>query len=184
MMKPTDFLLILIDTCGGSIHGRTLLQKKTYFVSVLSGVKVDLGFGAHYYGPFSEIVEGTAIQLKNLGFLQESETGFGLVSGGFEVKRYDYALTEGGRKLVESLKALPEYDAVHVAVNKINNAGDPNYVELSIAAKSYFLLKRNGSAMTVAELQGEAEKYDWRISPKSIEHAMSFLEKVGLTKLQ
>jgi uncharacterized protein YwgA len=179
-VNATDFLLCLIDASGGAIHGRTLLQKKAFFVSELTDIDASLRFDAHYYGPYSATVEGTATQLKNLGFAQESSTGFGLLSGGFEIRRYDYYLTEDGKRLLESLRATEEYRRIKNAVDRINQAGDPNYVELSIAAKSYFLLKKKGVPMSVNELQREAEKYNWTISPASIQHAVNFLQSVDL----
>jgi uncharacterized protein YwgA len=180
-MKPTDFLLCLIDTSGGSIHGRTLLQKKAFFVTELIGEDFGLKFDAHYYGPFSSTVEGTATQLKNLGFLQESSTGFGILSDGFEVRRYDYTLTEDGKFLVERLRETPEYKTISYATHRMLAAGDPNYMELSIAAKAYFILKKKeGAGMSVAELIKEAEKYNWNISPHSVRRAISFLSSINL----
>jgi uncharacterized protein YwgA len=37
------------------MRGRTLLQKKLYFVSALS--REDFGYEPHYYGPYSTVVE-------------------------------------------------------------------------------------------------------------------------------
>lgn len=179
-MNSPEFLLSLIDSNGGSIQGRTLVQKKAFFVSVLSGINPNLGFDAHYYGPFSSIVESTLTTLKNLGFLQEASTGFGVVSGGFEMKRYDYSLTDDGQALVRRLRDSAEYAAIQDAARRIEAAGDPNYVELSIAAKAFFLLKRKGRRMSVRELKEEGEKFNWSISPESIKKAVSFLEQIGL----
>jgi uncharacterized protein YwgA len=180
-MNPTDFVLSLIDAAGGEIPGRTLLQKRAFFVTELTGDDFDLKFDAHYYGPYSATVEGTTTQLKNLGFLQESATGFGAVKDGFEVRRYTYSLTEDGRQVVEHLRQTAEYQRIRVAMERILSAGDPNYVELSIAAKTYFLLKRKeGGKMTLRELSKEAKKYNWNISPASVEKAADFLGQVGL----
>ena len=180
-MKPTDFLLCLIDASGGSIQGRTLLQKRAFFVTELTGQDFGLKFDAHYYGPFSPTVEGTATQLKNLGFLQESSTGFGIISDGFEVRRYNYTLTEDGKFMVERLRHTPEYKTISDATHRILAAGDPNYMELSIAAKAYFILKKKeGTVMSVADLIKEAEKYNWNISPQSLKRAVSFLSSINL----
>lgn len=163
------------------MQGRTLLQKRAFFVTELIGEDFGLKFDAHYYGPYSPTVEGTTTQLKNLGFLQESNTGFGILSEGFEVRRYDYSLTEDGQKLLERLRASPEYGIVKGATDRVLAAGNPNYVELSIAAKAYFLLKKKeGGSMSVAELIKQAEKYNWSISPESIHRAVGFLSSVGL----
>ncbi len=180
-MKPTDFLLCLVDASGGKVEGRTLLQKRAFFVTELIGSDFGLKFDAHYYGPYSATVEGTTTQLKNLGFLQESSTGFGIVSDGFEVRRFNYSLTGDGEQLLEGLRGTPEYNSIKTATERVLAAGDPNYVELSIAAKAYFLLKKKeGGSMSVAELIKEARKYNWSISPESIHRAVSFLSAVGL----
>ena len=180
-MKPTDFVLCLIDVAGGKMQGRTLLQKRAFFVTELIGNDFGLQFDAHYYGPFSSTVEGTTTQLKNLGFLQESSTGFGTLRDGFEVRRYNYSLTSDGEQLLEQLRNTPEYNAIKEATSRVLAAGDPNYVELSIAAKAYFLLKKKeGVGMTVAELIKQGEKYNWSISPESVQKAVHFLTSIGL----
>ncbi len=179
-MKPTDFVLCLIDACGGTVSGRTLLQKMAFFVAELLGEDFGLKFDAHYYGPFSSTVEGTLIQLKNLGFVQESSTGFGILSDGFEVRRYDYSLTDDGRQLLEGLRSSALYSRIQDSVRRIRAAGNPNYIELSIAAKAYFILKRKEGGMSISEIQKEAEKYSWNISPRSIERAVAFLQSVKL----
>jgi len=180
-MKPTDFLLCLIDASDETIEGRTLLQKRAFFVTELVGEDFGLKFDAHYYGPYSATVEGTTTQLKNLGFLRESSTGFGTLADGFEVRRYDYTLTDDGKYLVKKLQTTPEYKKISDATHLMRTAGDPNYMELSIAAKAYFLLKKKeGGGMSVAELIKQAEKYSWNISPESVKRAIAFLTSIGL----
>jgi hypothetical protein len=66
----------------------------------------------------------------------------------------------------------------------MSTAGDPNYVELSIAAKAFYLLRKKNAPMTVRELQEEAEKYNWTISPDSIQKAVAFLQALGLASAQ
>ena len=54
-MRITDVLLLVVEREGkDGLHGRTLLQKKLYFLSVLQ--KANFGFSAHYYGPYSAFV--------------------------------------------------------------------------------------------------------------------------------
>ncbi len=180
-MEPTDFLLCLIDASGGKVPGRTLLQKIAFFVTELIGEGFGLNFGPHYYGPYSATLEGATTQMKNLGFLQESTTGFGTISDGFEVRRFNYSLTSDGEQLLERLRGVPEYKLIKDATDRILSAGNPNYVELSIAAKAYYLLKKKeAGGMSVAELIRQAEKYNWSISPESIHRAVGFLTSVGL----
>jgi uncharacterized protein YwgA len=181
-MNVPEFVLALIQACGGTVRGRTMLQKRGFFVPLLSEIPIDLGYQAYFYGPYSATIDAALTQLKNLGFVEEATTGFGVVSGGFEMRRYDYTLTDDGRKILEPLLQTIEYKAVEEAVRKIRAAGDPDYFELSIAAKAYYLLGKQGREMSAIELQREAEKFDWNIQEQSLTGAVQFLERVGLAK--
>jgi len=69
-MYTIDVLLLVVKEAGeNGLQGRTLLQKKVYFLSELVGI--DLGFSAHYYGPYSGLVAGNLASLVNHGFLDE-----------------------------------------------------------------------------------------------------------------
>ena len=51
-MHIQDLILLVIgNEKNKNLQGRTILQKKLYFLSVLK--EIDLGFGPHYYGPYS-----------------------------------------------------------------------------------------------------------------------------------
>jgi DNA-binding PadR family transcriptional regulator len=179
-MKVPEFVLALINASGGAIRGRTMLQKRAYFASLLGAIDIGFGYQAYYYGPYSSEIDAALTQLKNLGFIEEATTGFGVVSGGFEMRRYDYRLTEDGLKVVEPLLGTPEYRAMEEAIRRIQGAGDPNYFELSIAAKAYYILAKQGKEMSRTELQREAQKFDWNIQEESLAGAIRFLEQVGL----
>lgn len=179
-MNVPEFVLALINASGGRVRGRTMLQKRGYFVRLLSGIRTNLGYDAYYYGPYSAKIDAALTQLKNLGFTEEAETGFGVVSGGFEIRRYDYALTDDGREILQPLLETPEYQSIVEAVEKIQDAGDPNYFELSIAAKAYYILMRQGKEMSRSELQREAKNFDWNIQEPALTGAIQFLERIGL----
>src|SRR5260370_26318804 len=119
--------------------------------------------------------------MKNHGFIEEGTTGFGVVSGGFEMRRYDYSLTEDGEKVLQPFSKSAEYRAIEAAVRKIQEAGDPDYVELSIAAKAFFILQKQQKGMTAAELMKEATKFNSNIPEHSLGRAVAFLTAVGLT---
>jgi uncharacterized protein YwgA len=181
-MNAAQFLLSLIDASNGTIQGRTLLQKRAFFVSLLSGVDSGLGFDAYYYGPYSSTLDNTVAQLKNLDFVDEDDTPFGIISGGFEMRRYDYKLTPQGNEVVEKLRKTEEYKRIRDSVQKIEAAGNPNYFELSIAAKAFFILRKQRRPMSTEEIKREAEKFHWEIQPQSLEKAVTFLQRLGLTK--
>jgi len=179
-MNASEFLLSMIAASGGSVDGRTLLQKRSYFVLLISGVPLDLGFRAYYYGPYSSTLDGTLTQLKNLGFVEESSTGFGVLSGGFEMRRYDYRLTEDGKKVLEPLLQATEYEAVERAIQQIRDAGEPDYMQLSIAAKAHYILQKQDKRMSTTELLAEAKEFNWNISGHSLERAVEYLKSIGL----
>jgi uncharacterized protein len=181
-MNTSQFVLSLIRASDRKIQGRTLLQKRGYFVSLLARLSTDLGYQAHYYGPYSAALDGALTQMKNLGFVEEGSTGFGVVNDGFEVRRYDYYLTGDGEKVLQQFLKTAEYTKIEQAVRKIKEAGDPNYMELSIAAKAFFILKRQQKGMTAAELTKEATKFNWNITEQSLGRAISFLAALGLTR--
>ena len=57
-MHIIDILILVVKSEGeNGLRGRTLLQKKIYFLSEL--MDVDLGFSPHYYGPYSSYVAST-----------------------------------------------------------------------------------------------------------------------------
>lgn len=180
-MNSAQFLIALLHASGGNIQGRTLLQKRAFFVGLLSGIDAELEYDAHYYGPYSSTVDSTIAQLKNLGFVREETTEFGVASGGFEMRRYHYFLTEQGNQIAQKLTALPSFAQIQDSVRKIQKAGDPDYVELSIAAKAFFIVARQKRPMSVAEITKEAGKYNWNIGEQSVKKAVGFLQSVGLT---
>jgi uncharacterized protein YwgA len=184
-MKATDFLICLLKASGGRIQGRTLLQKRAFFVSILTKDDLGVQFSPHYYGPFSPSLDSALSQLKSLGFVEELTLGFGMVNeGGFEVKRYDYRLTDDGEKIAALIvkNRSEEYKKVANSLKLLQRAGDPGYFELSIAAKAYFVLHAKGTPMTRDEIVREAKSFDWKIQPESLEKAVSFLQKLQLAQ--
>lgn len=179
-MNSTDFVILLVDAFGGNVQGRTLLQKRAFFVTLLGELDVDLGFDAHFYGPYSSAVDNSVTQLKNLRFIEESANSYGVDSTGFEMKRYDYKLTSDGQQIAAALRGTAEYRKIRSAVERLSEAGNLNYFELSIAAKAFFLLRKKAKAMSKQEVIREAQKFDWDITPSSLETAVSFLERISV----
>jgi uncharacterized protein YwgA len=78
--------MLIIDAAGGTLEGKTLLQKRAYFLSEL--LNFDLDYHAHYFGPYSPQLENGIGRAKSLGFIEEKTLGFGISdSVGFEVRR-------------------------------------------------------------------------------------------------
>lgn len=180
-MRTRDVLLLAYDAFGGQISGKTTLQKKMYFLAVK--LDYDLGYGAHYYGPYSRDVAAANSELKALGHLKESVSGWGSTDPqGFEIARYDYSLTSDGRRIVDRKRRQhpEEYDAIHRAAQEIRDAGEIGYMRLSVAAKAYFLLKRQGGRADLETIKTVARRFGWSVSELDLERAGEFLEKAGL----
>ena len=182
-MHIRNIILLGIDAFGGNISGKTMLQKRFYFLSELTDH--DLGYHAHYFGPYSDEVADEVVALKTLNRVREECQDFGGVSqDGFEIKRFDYALTEEGKKGIEWLKQEKPNEADMIAKNakKIKDAGSLNYVDLSIAAKAHFILKQNKEGMTPQGITQAAKKFSWDVNDKQINQAIDFLKRLGMVK--
>ncbi|MGO8790491.1 MAG: hypothetical protein ACLQVL_24330 [Terriglobia bacterium] len=185
-MNIIDFVLSVIHAFGNSVRGRTLLQKRCYFVAQILGKEAAYGFRPHFYGPYSPTVDDALNQLQGVGFVEESSIGFGAAnSSGFEIRRHDYKLTSDGQeiaKFVESEKA-DTYAKVKATVRRIQDAGDPNYFELSIAAKAFYIIHSQKRPMTKGEIQKEAKRFGWQIEQQELNQAGAFLETLGLVAM-
>ena len=98
-----DAILATIRAAGGSITGRTAIQKLMYFENVSK--IVDIKYRPHYYGPYSAEVAGAIQELIDLDFLKEEietaeTTGFPVPD---DWKRYRYTLTSDGNKVIEHI---------------------------------------------------------------------------------
>jgi uncharacterized protein YwgA len=186
-MNASDLVLLVLKAFDGEIRGKTLLQKRCYFVARLCDSQRAMGFEAHYYGPYSSEVDNATGQLRALGFIEESKAAFGVTGeSGFEVSRYDFTLTDDGHAVasVRKEKRPNTWHAIEVAVKRIKEAGDPNYVELSIAAKACYLLEqKKGGPASANELVELAKSFGWQIRPAQVLSAWEFLEKLDLIQI-
>jgi hypothetical protein len=175
-----DVLVLAYQAFGGAMRGKTLLQKRLYFVSVSLGV--DLGYEPHYYGPYSEEVAAANAELKSLGYLSESVSAWGVDQRGFERARHDYALTDAGVRLAaRKSRANPELaQRIEAAARIVSEAGNLDYMELSAAAKAYYILTRLGRKATIEEISAMLPRFGWALKQEELEKAAAFLQKMGL----
>ena len=179
-MLARDVLVLAYKAFDGDMRGKTLLQKRVYFLSVMLGI--EMGYDAHYYGPYSEQVASLNSELKALGYISESSSAWGYDQRGFEMARYDYRLTEIGNRIADrKAEKEPElWQAIQRAASVVKQAGDLDYMELSIAAKAYYvLIKLNGKA-TLEDIAGMLPKFGWSVSQQQLERATDFLAKANL----
>lgn len=175
-----DVLLLVYKAFDGNVRGKTMLQKRVYFVSVMLGL--DLGYDAHYYGPYSEDVASANTELKSLGYLSEYSAGWGVDQRGFEMARYDYSLTEAGKRLAERKTEHSQklWQSVQRAVNVVKQAGNLDYMEFSIAAKAYFVVTRLNGKATLDDISAMLPKFGWKVSAEQLATATEFLKQANL----
>lgn len=170
-----DVVLLAYKAFDGNMRGKTLLQKRVYFLSII--LKVDLGYEAHYYGPYSAEVATANAELKSLGFISESVTGWGIDRRGFELARYDYKLSDAGSRITQKkvVEHSELWEQIEGAVDIVKKAGDLDYMELSIAAKAYFILRKLGRKATIDEIEAMLPNFGWSVSRGELEKATEFL---------
>ena len=66
------------------------------------------------------------------------------------------------------------------AATVIKQAGDLNYMELSIAAKAYFALEKLRGTATLEQIHLLLPQFGWNVSKEELERATTFLEKAHL----
>lgn len=181
-MNAYDFTHLALLALGGSIQGRTKLQKTIYFLGILTGNLDDLGYRAHFYGPYSDEVAAAVNRLKSLGFLQQTTQSTGARDeGGFEIARQDFELTDEGEAVAQQ-KAdnnPSPWKNIQKAAQHLKSAGEIGYMRMSVAAKTYFMLRKTQKANAL-ELAEMAKKLGWDPTPAEINESVSFLEKLGL----
>ncbi len=188
-MHIQDLILLVVESENEEkcLRGRTTLQKKLYFLSVLN--KIDLGFHPHYYGPYSGLVAENLDILVNARFLKEITESFSTDRNIFgEIRRHTYSLTSHGETVMAEIRREDGYAHWEEALNKLNKAlnktlnkqksgGEVN--TLSIAAKVHYIVNRQERA-TPDQIRQVAKEYDWEIDNPDIEGVLSFLKALSL----
>ncbi len=185
-MSAYDFVHLTLHALGGEIKGKTKLQKTMYFVGLLTETLDDLNYRPHFYGPYSAEVAGAVDRLRSLGFVEQNITGRGSVDqAGFEVARYDFTLNEQGKRIaqVKAEKHPEEWQKIQNAIRFLQRADDLDYVKLSIAAKTYFMIGEKKEVASEEGLAQLANKFGWSVTPQQVKEAGHFLAKLGLVEI-
>ena len=179
-LSPAEFLLIFLVKSGGAIDGRTLLQKRVYFVQRVVAEEF-VPFRPHFYGPFAPDIESAMGLLVELGFVSEEQRKIGVR----ERIRYDYSLTNDGVRLAGALvNAHPDIArSIEGAVSHIAKSGDLDYNQLSLAAKVVHILDAEGRSMTAQDISLRATELGWQFGAQNVMPIAKFLESLGLVKV-
>ena len=179
-MLARDVLVLAYKAFEGDMRGKTLLQKRIYFLSVMLGI--EMGYDAHYYGPYSEKVATLNSELKSLGYVSESSSAWGYDQRGFEMARHDFKLTDVGTVLADrKISAQPEvWNKLQKAAAVLKKAGDLDNMELSIAAKAFYVLTKLHGKAKLEDIAGMLPKFGWSVSEAQLGKATDFLAKADL----
>ena len=96
--------------------------------------------------------------------------------------RHDFELTKQGSRIADRKAAKHNHwwTQIQKAASLVGEAGDLDYVELSIAAKAYFVLSKLNGQATVETLSAMLPKFGWNVNDKQLENATQFLLKMKL----
>ena len=181
-MHVIDILLLVVKSEGeDGLRGRTLLQKKVYFLSVL--MDVDLGFSPHYYGPYSSYIASHLDSLVNCGLLREVTESFSNDQNVFgEIRRHTYSVPDNVEPVWQDIQEQEksQFDKWRDALKRINEQDiSKDFNKLSIAAKVHYIVSWEGES-TVEQVKQVAKEYDWDVKTEDIESVLSFLTELGL----
>lgn len=183
-MNTSDLVLsVLVNEPEGAVLGRTLLQKKLFFLNeMISG---PVRFYPHYYGPYSREVSEAVDSLVSAGILRERVEVFPSFQTPWgESTRYSYDFPENVRDRVSSIVknriGKEIFSRLCEELKQINDRPEANdYKSLSIAAKVLQILKEK-EEMHVSDFPTEAKRLRWRLTTKDVNKAAEFLKGIGL----
>lgn len=182
-MRAYDFVHLAMFALGDAIRGKTKLQKTMYFLGLLAGCSEELGYRPHYYGPYSGDVADAIKRLKAVDFVTQDTTHFGAIdNAGFEIARHDFRLTDDGRAIAEQKSQADSelWQRIQDAVARFKAAGDLDYMRMSVAAKTFFILQREGGKATTEQISEAAKRLGWNPSANEVAESSDFLQRLNL----
>jgi hypothetical protein len=94
-------------------------------------------------------------------------------------------LNDQGKRFVEAVRNrhAQVWDRLQKAARVLKDAGDLDYVSMSIAAKTYFLLQKNQGRASRDDLTRIAAHFGWDVTAEQIQQAASYLERLGIARV-
>ncbi len=186
MIDTKEFVQLTMLAMGSEIQGKTKLQKTVYFLGLMTGCLDDLGYRAHFYGPYSDEVADAIGWLNTIGAVNQTSSGAGIVdNSGFEIRRYDFRLNEQGKRFANatSHRHADLWRKLQDAANLLKRSGDLDYLKMSIAAKTYFMLNETAGQASQNDLARLATRFGWEVTQQQVQEAASYLERLGLAQI-
>ncbi len=182
-MNARDFVQLALLAMDIPIQGKTKLQKAIYFLGLMTGCLDELDYRAHFYGPYSDEVADAIGWLRTIGAIDQTSYGSGSVDhSGFEIRRHDFRLNDAGRQFAEttSRRHPEQWKRIQEAAQTLKRAGDLDYVRMSVAAKTFFMLKETDGRATESDLARLASRFGWDVTLDQVKEAVAYLGRIGL----
>jgi hypothetical protein len=180
-LELLEAILLTIKAADNQISGRTVIQKLVYFEHVKKITSVE--YKPHFYGPYSVDVANAVQTLVAQKFINEEIIGYANKDNRWRV--YRYQLTDKGKAATEQLnKDNPQmYKEIEGVVRTSKQVVDLEPNTLSWSAKAYYILNKEGHAMTCEEIKADAKNFGWEIPGNvNINNAVDLLNALGLCK--
>jgi len=176
-----ETVLLIADAVGDPVPGRTVMQKLAYFASI--GLGTTLGHRAYYYGPYSSKIEDALSVASVAGELHETVERLPDWSGGPDILKYTYALTDDGRRKAEQViaEAPGQWDRISYAVHSIRaTVPDFNQKMLSSAAKTYLIISDSPEETSEEDIPELASRLGWTLTAEQVTQTVDLLQRLGL----
>lgn len=164
---------------GSTLFGRSVLQKKLYFVARLANE--DFGFEQQFYGPYSAAVADALDALVHAGFVVEDGDASPEVTSRFgERRRFSYRLTLDGRETLHVRQVKRRvYGDVLGRIQEHWVAKNPDLLMIAAKVHQSLAAARRGEidVPAVREALGQLE---WELAGAEHEQIIGFLEHLGM----
>jgi hypothetical protein len=130
-------------------------------------------------------VEADAEALVMSGLVKESMEALGY-SRGFAVNQFHYDVTHAGEDRFDRIKrAYPEeVSKLKDFIDRIISVvGSLEQASLSAAAKTLYIARETGKALSSEEIKTLANDFGWKLSTSKINHVAQMLSQLKLVKV-
>lgn len=175
-MDRLDLVLAILDSNGGKVDGRTVVQKLGYFTSKCTRLE-DVHYRDFFYGPFSKAV---ALALEDL---DDAMLLYEMVRSS-PIESYTYALTDDGRMIVREVKerCRRECKIIDRIVSICRDRCSLQAHPLACAAKSHYMMDhgRGGEDRSPAGIEAMVRGFGWNLNGEDIRCGVGLLKALDL----
>jgi uncharacterized protein YwgA len=180
-LKDRELVLLVADAAGGKLEGRTVAQKLAYFAGW--ALEQPTGHTPYFYGPFSSDIEAALNRLVMAGDLDETIERLPAWSGGSDVLKHVYMVTDRGAEAVKSIREdrAAEAEIVDSIVSALKQAvPELRQKTLSAAAKIHYVVAERHRPVSDEEVRTIAKGLGWRLNARQVERTADLLAGLGL----